>query len=70
MRRTTLLALLAALTVAGWIALFEREGGNTEQGIPVFGLGQEQRWDPAHTKILTPTVHADMSAVAILAQAI
>ncbi|MDE3263293.1 MAG: DUF4340 domain-containing protein [Acidobacteriota bacterium] len=38
MRRTTLLALLAALAVAGWIALFERDGGAGDEGRPVFGL--------------------------------
>ncbi len=38
MRRTTLLALLAALAVAGWIALFEREEGAGDEGHPVFGL--------------------------------
>ena len=38
MRRTTLLALLAALAVAGWIALFERQEGAGDEGHPVFGL--------------------------------
>lgn len=40
MRRTTLLALLAALAVAGWIALFEREEGAEDEGHPVFGLDE------------------------------
>lgn len=40
MRRTTLLALLAALAVAGWIALFEREGGAGDEGHPVFGMDE------------------------------
>ena len=38
MRRTTLLALLAAMAVAGWIALFEREENASDDGQPVFGL--------------------------------
>ena len=38
MRRTTLLALGAALAVAGWIALFEREDGAEDEGHPVFEL--------------------------------
>lgn len=38
MRRTTLLALLAAAAVAGWIALFEREDGGEDEGHPVFEL--------------------------------
>ena len=42
MRRTTLLALLAALAVAGWIALFEREGGAGDEGHPVFGLDEPE----------------------------
>jgi len=37
-RRTTLLALFAAAAVAGWIALFERDGGAGDEGRPVFGL--------------------------------
>ena len=41
MRRTTLLALLAALAVAGWIVLFEREESAPDQGRPVFGLEEE-----------------------------
>ena len=41
MRRTTLLALLAALAVAGWIVLFEREEGDPDEGRPVFGLAEE-----------------------------
>ena len=40
MRRTTLLALLAAVAVAGWIALFERDDGAEDQGHPVFGLDE------------------------------
>lgn len=40
MRKTTLLALLAALAVAGWIALFEREEGADADGHPVFGLDE------------------------------
>ena len=40
MRRTTLLALLAALAVAGWIALFEREESTDDEGHPVFGLDE------------------------------
>ena len=40
MRRTTLLALLAALAVAGWIALFERDEGVEDEGHPVFGLDE------------------------------
>ena len=38
MRRTTLLALLAASAVAGWIALFERDEGAGDEGHPAFGL--------------------------------
>lgn len=38
MRRTTLLALGAALAVAGWIALFEREDNAEDDGRPVFEL--------------------------------
>ena len=38
MRRTTLVALLAALAVAGWIALFEREESAGDEGHPVFGV--------------------------------
>ncbi len=40
MRRTTLLALLAALAVAGWIALFEREESAEVEGHPVFGVDE------------------------------
>ena len=40
MRRTTLLALIAALAVAGWIARFERHGGSEDAGRPVFGLDE------------------------------
>ena len=40
MRRTTLLALLAALAVAGWIALFEREESAGVEGHPVFGVDE------------------------------
>lgn len=40
MRRTTLLALLAALALAGWIALFEREEGAGDEGHPAFGLDE------------------------------
>ena len=42
MRRTTLLALGAALAVAGWIALFERDEGAEAEGHPVFGLGEAE----------------------------
>ena len=43
MRRTTLLALLAAVAVAGWIALFEREESSTaDEGQPVFGLEEAE----------------------------
>ena len=42
MRRTTLLALLAALAVAGWIALFEREEGAGDEGRPVFGVDEAE----------------------------
>lgn len=42
MRRTTLLALLAALGVAGWIALFEREEGAEDEGQPVLGLDEDE----------------------------
>ena len=42
MRRTTLLALLAAMAVAGWIALFEREAPTADEGQPVFGLGEAE----------------------------
>lgn len=38
MRRTTLLAAVAALAVAGWIALFERGEDDPDRGVPVFGL--------------------------------
>ena len=40
MRRTTVLALLAAAAVAGWIALFEREEGARDEGQPVFGFDE------------------------------
>ena len=40
MRRTTLLALLAAAGVAGWIALFERDEPTAEEGKPVFDLDE------------------------------
>ncbi|MXX86428.1 MAG: DUF4340 domain-containing protein [Acidobacteria bacterium] len=40
MRKTTLLALLAAAAVGGWIALFEREDGARDEGHPVFGLDE------------------------------
>ena len=42
MRRTTLLALLAAVAVAGWIALFERDENASDDGQPVFGLDQAE----------------------------
>ncbi|MDE2880552.1 MAG: DUF4340 domain-containing protein [Acidobacteriota bacterium] len=42
MRRTTLLAVLAALAVAGWIALFERDEGAQDEGHPVFGLDKAE----------------------------
>ena len=42
MRRTTLLALLAAVAVAGWIALFEREENASDDGQPVFGLDEAE----------------------------
>ena len=42
MRRTTLLALLAAGAVAGWIALFEREEPTADEGQPVFGLDEAE----------------------------
>ncbi len=42
MQRTTLLAVLAALAVAGWIALFEREEGAEDEGHPVFGLDETE----------------------------
>ena len=38
MRRTTLLALLAAAAIGGWIALFERDAPSAEAGKPVFDL--------------------------------
>jgi hypothetical protein len=40
MRRTTLLALLAAAAVGGWIALFEREEPTPDAGEPVFDLDE------------------------------
>ena len=42
MRRTTLLALLAAVAVAGWIALFEREETAANDGRPVFDLNETE----------------------------
>ena len=42
MRRTTLVALLAAVAVAGWIALFEREENASDDGQPVFGLDEAE----------------------------
>ena len=42
MRRTTLLVLLAAVAVGGWIALFEREEGAEDDGQPVFRLEETE----------------------------
>lgn len=42
MRRTTLFALLAAVAVAGWIALFEREETAANDGRPVFELNEAE----------------------------
>ena len=42
MRRTTLLALLAAAAVAGWIALFEREETAANDERPVFDLNETE----------------------------
>ena len=42
MRRTTLVALLAAVAVAGWIMLFEREENASDDGQPVFGLDEAE----------------------------
>ena len=42
MRRTTLLALLAAVAVAGWIALFERDEADSDDGQSVFGLAEAE----------------------------
>ena len=42
MRRTTLLALLAAAAVAGWIALFEREETAANNERPVFDLNETE----------------------------
>ena len=39
--KRTLLALLAAAAVAGWIALFEREESPSDDGQPVFSLTEE-----------------------------
>lgn len=41
MRRTTIAALLGALLVGGWIALFETGDRETDEGQPVFALTEE-----------------------------
>ena len=40
--KRTRLALLAAVAVAGWIALFEREAPTADEGQPVFGLDEAE----------------------------
>ncbi len=57
MRRTTLLALLAAAAVAGWIALFEREDGAEDEGRPVFGLNETEILAVEIGRPGEPTVH-------------
>lgn len=42
MRRTTLLAFLAAAAVAGWIAVFERGEGTEDEEQPVFHLNETE----------------------------
>ena len=57
MRRTTLLALLAAAAVAGWIALFERDEGVEDEGHPVFGMDEAEIEAVEIERPGEPTVH-------------